>query len=70
MLFEALKQAGPENCQKQQLDNAVVILLPFIEGYCITSSSINVSTKKLSEQLGVILYNLLSESNQINTVET
>jgi hypothetical protein len=24
----------------------------------------------LSEQLGVILYNLLSESNQINTVET
>ena len=70
MLFEALKQAAPENCQKQQLDNAVVILLPFIEGYCITSSNINVSTKKLSEQLGAILYKLLSESNQINTVET
>jgi AcrR family transcriptional regulator len=63
MLFEALKQAAPQNFQVQQLDNAVVILLPFIEGYCITSSNLNVSTKKLSEQLGVILYNLLSESS-------
>jgi AcrR family transcriptional regulator len=67
MLFEALKQAAPENCQGQQLDNAVAILLPFIEGYCITSANLNVSTKKLSEQLGSILYKLLSESNQVNT---
>ena len=63
MLFEALKQAGPEHCQKQQLDNAVVILMPFIEGYCITSSHLNVSTKKLSEQLSIIMYKLLSESS-------
>jgi AcrR family transcriptional regulator len=61
MLFEALKQAAPENCHGQQLDNAVSILLPFIEGYCITSSHLKVSTKKLSEQLGVILHKLLSE---------
>ena len=61
MLFDALKQAAPENCQEKKVDNAVVILLPFIEGYCITSSSLNVSTKKLSKQLGVILYKLLSE---------
>lgn len=60
MLFEALKKAAPENCEEQQLDNAVVILLPFIEGYCITSSNLKMSTKKQSEQLGVILYNLLS----------
>ena len=40
MLFEALKKAAPENCEEQQLDNAVVILLPFIEGYCITSSNL------------------------------
>jgi len=60
MLFEALKQAAPENCQEQQVDNAVAILLPFIEGYCITSSNLNVSTKKLSEQLGFILHKLLS----------
>jgi AcrR family transcriptional regulator len=70
MLFEALKQAAPENCQGQQLDNAVAILLPFIEGYCITSANLNVSTKKLSEQLGSILYKLLSESNQVNTHAT
>ena len=63
MLFEALEQTAPENCQRQQLDNAVAILLPFIEGYCITSSNLNVSTEKLSEQLGHLLYKLLSESS-------
>ena len=63
MLFEALEQTAPENCQGQQLDNAVAILLPFIEGYCITSSNLNVSTEKLSEQLGHMLYKLLSESS-------
>lgn len=61
MLFDALKYAAPENCQSHQLDNAVVILLPFIEGYCVTSSSLDVSTKKLSEQLRSTLYKLLSE---------
>jgi len=60
MLFEALKQAAPENCQSQQVNNAIAILLPFIEGYCITSSSLNISTTKLSEQLGLILHYCLS----------
>jgi len=60
MLFEALKQAAPDNCQKQQVDNAVSILLPFIEGYCITSSNLKTSTKKLSEQLALILHKILS----------
>ena len=60
MLYEALKKSAPENCRGQQLDNAVVILLPFIEGYCITSSSLNVSTKQLSDQLGLILYRILN----------
>jgi hypothetical protein len=45
VLFDALKQAAPGNCQGKQLDNAVVILLPFIEGYRITSSNLDVSTK-------------------------
>ena len=67
MLFDALKQAAPDNCQDQQLDNAVAILLPFIEGYCITFSNLNMSTKKLSEQLGIILYKLLSEPKRSNT---
>ncbi|MFT6408748.1 MAG: AcrR family transcriptional regulator [Arenicella sp.] len=61
MLFEAIKETAPENCQQQQLDSAVAILLPFIEGYCITASSLKVSSKKLSEQLGLILYKILSE---------
>ena len=60
MLFDALKQVAPENCQEQQVNYAVAILLPFIEGYCITSSNLNVPTKKLSEQLGLILYKILS----------
>ena len=61
MLFEGLKHAAPKDCHRQQLDNAVVILLPFIEGYCITSSNLNMSTKRLSTQLAVILYKLLSK---------
>ena len=59
MLFEVLKAAAPENCQDQQVNNAVAILLPFIEGYCITSAHLKVSAKKLSEQLALILYKLL-----------
>ena len=62
MLFNALKETAPENCENQQLDNAVAILLPFIEGYCITSSSLTVSTIRLSEQLGFILHEILSKS--------
>ena len=62
MLFEVLKAAAPENCQDQQVNNAVAILLPFIEGYCITSSNLNVSTQQLSQQLGFILYKILHES--------
>jgi AcrR family transcriptional regulator len=61
ILFEALKQAAPENCEQQQLDNAVVIVLPFIEGYCITSFNLKASTEKVSEQLGIVLYTLLSK---------
>lgn len=60
MLFDALKQVAPENCQEQQVNYAVAILLPFIEGYCITSSNLKVPTKKLSDQLGHILYKILS----------
>jgi len=60
MLFEALKKAAPENCQNQKVDNAVAILLPFIEGYCITSSNLNLTPKNLAEQLALILNKLLS----------
>lgn len=61
MLFEALKQVAPEDCEDQQLDNTVVILLPFIEGYCITSPNLKVSTKKLADQLGGMMYKILIE---------
>jgi hypothetical protein len=60
MRFEALKKAAPDNCKEQQVDNAVAILLPFIEGYCITSSNLKLSTKKLAEQLALIMHRLLS----------
>jgi len=60
MLFEALKNAAPDHCQEQKIDNAVAILLPFIEGYCITSSNLKLTSKKLSEQLALILHKLLS----------
>lgn len=59
MLFDELKQVAPKNCKDQTLNNAVAILLPFIEGYCITSANLKVSSKKLAEQLAQVLYNLL-----------
>ena len=62
MLFDLLKKVSPEHCQERQLNNAVAILLPFIEGYCITSSNLKVPTKKLSEKLTLILYMLLNET--------
>ncbi len=59
MLFDELKKVAPEDCKKSTLNNAVAILLPFIEGYCITSSNLKVSASKLSEQLAMVLYKLL-----------
>jgi len=59
MLYKELEKAAANNCQPQQLDKAVAILLPFIEGYCITFSNIRISTKILSEQLANILCKLL-----------
>lgn len=70
MFYEVLKQDAPENYQSQQLDNAVAILLLFIEGYCVTFSNLKVSTKTLVEQLVFILYKLLSESKRFNTDAT
>ena len=59
MLFNALKEIAPENCSDQQLDNAVALLLPFIEGYCITFTNIKTSTEVLADQLALVLQNLL-----------
>jgi AcrR family transcriptional regulator len=60
MLFDELKQIAPNECKSQTINNAVAILLPFIEGYCITSSNLKVSSKNLAEQLALILYRLLN----------
>jgi hypothetical protein len=46
MLFGVLKQAAPKNYQGQKMDNAVVILLPFIEGYVITASNLTCRLKR------------------------
>ncbi|MEH6446595.1 MAG: TetR/AcrR family transcriptional regulator [Oceanospirillaceae bacterium] len=59
MLSDELKKIAPEGCKKTTLNNAVAILLPFIEGYCITSSNLKVSASELSEQLALVLYKLL-----------
>lgn len=59
MLFDVLEKAAPEKCNEQQVNSAVAILLPFIEGYCITHSNLRVSSEKISEKLAEILYSLL-----------
>lgn len=61
MLFDELKKVAPEGCKKTTLNNAVAILLPFIEGYCITSPNLKIPANKLSQQLARVLYQLLKE---------
>lgn len=60
MIFEVLTKAAAKDCQKQQIDKAAGILLPFIEGYCITHSNLRVSAEELSEQLATMLYQSLN----------
>jgi len=60
MLFDELKQVAPKGCKAQTINNAVTIFLPFIEDYCITPSNLKVASKKLSEQLALVLNNLLN----------
>ena len=60
MLFDELKRAAPENCDAQSINHAVAILLPFIEGYCITSSNLRVPINQLAKQLATVLHNLLN----------
>jgi hypothetical protein len=45
MLFGVLKQAALKNYQGQKMDDAVVILLPFIEGYFIMASNLTCRLK-------------------------
>ena len=60
MLFDVLEKVAAKGCQKHRIDKAVGILLPFIEGYCITHSSLGVSAEELSEQLATLLYQSLT----------
>ncbi len=60
MLFTSIKQVAPDNCQVAKINNAVAILLPFIEGYCITSSNLKTTRKKLADQLATVMNQLLS----------
>jgi AcrR family transcriptional regulator len=59
MLFNALEKIASDNCTTQQINSVVGILLPFIEGYCITRSNLRVSTEELSDHLATLLYKLL-----------
>ena len=46
-------------CSTQSIENASCFLLPFIEGYSITRSTLPVSVLQLSEQLSESLYRIL-----------
>ena len=52
-------EISSDNCTTQQINSVVGILLPFIEGYCITRSNLRVSTEELSDHLATLLYKLL-----------
>lgn len=59
ILFDGLERVAPKKCTAEQLNNAVAILLPFIEGYCITASSLKMSSDKTAKQLTAVIYTLL-----------
>jgi AcrR family transcriptional regulator len=61
LLFDALKKMAPAKCETQSINHAVAILLPFIEGYCITSSNLKVPADQLAKQLAMVLYTLLEQ---------
>lgn len=60
MLASILKNIAPKNVQQQKIDQAVSMLLPFIEGYCLTHKSLPVASPILAQQFAVMICHLLN----------
>ena len=60
MLENILKSIAPQNVEPQKLQQAACLLLPFIEGYCLTHKNLPVESDVLAKQLGILIFNMVS----------
>lgn len=60
MLVNILKNIAPLHVQPQKLQQAACLLLPFIEGYCLTHKNLPVESAVLAKQLGIMIFNMVS----------
>ena len=61
MIFLLLKSVSPDVSSQKNLHQAVSILLPFIEGFCITRTNLGVSTTTLAKQLSTLIYSVINQ---------
>jgi AcrR family transcriptional regulator len=59
LFFNKLQVIASESCSRQQIEAACCFLLPFIEGYSVTRSTLPTSLLLLSEQLSSVLQTFL-----------
>lgn len=59
LLFNQINNITPQGTSTTSINRAIAILLPYIEGYCITSSQLKVPSKQIAEHLSSALHKLL-----------
>ncbi|WP_019616045.1 TetR/AcrR family transcriptional regulator [Psychromonas ossibalaenae] len=59
IVFQQLQTAAPEFCDELKIDHAVCFVLPFMEGYSLTRSTLPASVLFLSEQLSKVVKDIL-----------
>ena len=53
--------AGP-SCPAERIDRAVCVLLPLIEGYCVTATALHTPSKQIAETWASAIASILSDS--------
>ncbi|WP_028864529.1 TetR/AcrR family transcriptional regulator [Psychromonas aquimarina] len=59
IVFQQLQVIAPEYCEESKIDHAACFVLPFIEGYSLTRSTLPASVLFLSEQLSKVVKGIL-----------
>ncbi len=59
IVFQQLQVIAPEYCEESKIDHAVCFVLPFMEGYSLTRSTLPASVLFLSEQLSKVVKDIL-----------
>lgn len=59
VIVEQLTTIAPAGCTEQKIEFSASILLPFVEGYSITRTTLPISILQLVEQLSLVLKRIL-----------